>query len=106
MSDEAPSSVAAPPAARDPSEASRLPAERLGAMLESLTELSEDLSVPKNIRRGALAAKSELERRATAVDVRIASAVYRLDELANDPNLPSHARTAIWSIVSRLESLP
>jgi uncharacterized protein len=77
----------------------------LEAMLASLGELAEDLSVPKNVRRGALAAKAELERRGTAADVRIASAVYRLDELANDPNLPTHGRTAIWSLISRLESL-
>jgi uncharacterized protein (UPF0147 family) len=74
-------------------------------MLTSLGELSEDPSLPRNIRRGALAAKEELERRGTAVDLRIAGAVYRLDELANDPNLPTHGRTAIWSIISRLESL-
>jgi uncharacterized protein len=32
--------------------------------------------------------------------------VYMLDDLANDPNLPIHGRTAIWSIISRLESHP
>ncbi len=88
---------AAPPA--------RGPAQDLEPMLASLGELAEDLSVPKNVRRGALAAKAELERRGRAADVRIASAVYALDELANDPNLPTHGRTAIWSLISRLESL-
>ena len=34
-----------------------------------------------------------------------ASAVYVLDDLANDANLPTHGRTAIWSIISSLESL-
>jgi uncharacterized protein len=37
--------------------------------------------------------------------MRVASAVYVLDDLANDPNLPTHGRTAIWSIISGLESL-
>jgi uncharacterized protein (UPF0147 family) len=37
--------------------------------------------------------------------MRIANAVYVLDDLANDPNLPTHGRTAIWSIISSLESL-
>lgn len=78
---------------------------RVLQVVHSLDELSEDASVPRNIRRGALSAKGELAKKGTALDVRIASAVYVLDDLANDPNLPSHGRTAIWSIISSLESI-
>ncbi len=74
-------------------------------ILESLGELAEDASVPRNIRRGAQSAKEQLAKPKTALDVRVASAVYVLDDLANDPNLPSHGRTAIWSLISSLESL-
>jgi uncharacterized protein len=70
-----------------------------------LLELADDSSVPRNVRRGALAAKEQLARLAVPLDVRIAGAVYALDDLANDPNLPTHGRTAIWSIISSLESL-
>ncbi len=77
----------------------------LSPILESLTELVDDGSVPRNIRRGAQAAREELLKPRVALDVRVASAVYRLDDLANDPNLPTHGRTAIWSIISSLESL-
>jgi uncharacterized protein len=65
----------------------------------------EDTSVPRNIRRGAQSAKDELSKPRVALDMRVASAVYVLDDLANDPNLPTHGRTAIWSIISNLESL-
>jgi len=61
--------------------------------------------VPRNIRRGAQSARDELLKAAVALDVRVASAVYVLDDLANDSNLPTHGRTAIWSIISNLESL-
>ena len=71
----------------------------------SLDELADDVSVPRNIRRGAKTAKGELSKAGAALDMRIASAVYVLDDLANDPNLPIHGRTAIWSIISSLESL-
>lgn len=77
----------------------------LGRIVESLSQLADDLSVPRNVRRGAQAAKDELAKPRVAFDVRIASAVYVLDDLANDPNLPTHGRTAIWSIISSLESL-
>jgi uncharacterized protein len=72
---------------------------------QSLAALSEDTSVPRNIRRGAQAARGELLKSNVALDVRVASAIYVLDDLANDSNLPTHGRTAIWSIISSLESL-
>jgi uncharacterized protein (UPF0147 family) len=71
----------------------------------TLTELADDSSVPRNVRRGAQSAKDALGKPRVALDMRIASAVYALDDLANDPNLPTHGRTAIWSIISQLESL-
>jgi uncharacterized protein len=77
----------------------------LTRIVESLSQLADDASVPRNVRRGAQSAKDELAKPRVALDVRIASAVYVLDDLANDPNLPTHGRTAIWSIISSLESL-
>jgi uncharacterized protein (UPF0147 family) len=77
----------------------------LRGILESLGQLGEDGSVPRNVRRGAVSARDELLKARVARDVRIASAVYVLDELANDPNIPTHGRTAIWSIISSLESV-
>jgi uncharacterized protein len=77
----------------------------LAPILESLNELVDDGSVPRNVRRGAQTARDQLNKPKTPLDVRVASAVYTLDDLANDPNLPTHGRTAIWSIISSLESL-
>lgn len=77
----------------------------LKRIVDALTQLADDGLVPRNVRRGAQAAKDALAKPRSALDVRIASAVYVLDDLANDPNLPSHGRTAIWSIISSLESL-
>jgi len=37
--------------------------------------------------------------------VKIASAIYSLDEVANDINMPFHARTDIWNLVKELEKL-
>jgi uncharacterized protein (UPF0147 family) len=76
----------------------------LQRIVESLVQLGDDGSVPRNVRRGAVSARDELTKQRVALDVRIASAVYVLDDLANDPNIPTHGRTAIWSIISHLES--
>jgi hypothetical protein len=73
--------------------------------MEMLTQLAEDPTLPKNVRRGAQGAWEELARETVAVDLRVASAVGILDDLANAVNLPVHGRTSIWSVISRLESL-
>ncbi|MGL6298455.1 MAG: UPF0147 family protein, partial [Methanobacteriaceae archaeon] len=31
--------------------------------------------------------------------------ISMLDEISNDPNIPIHARTLIWEILSKLESI-
>jgi uncharacterized protein len=100
-----------PPAASGSSPATPMPATvgleapAVQRVVESLAELADDSSVPRNIRRGAQSARDALSKPRVALDVRIASAVYVLDDLANDPNIPTHGRTAIWSIISNLESI-
>lgn len=81
------------------------PDERLKQVTEVIDQLIEDTSVPRNIRRGADNAKKLLLNSKEAFDVRVASAVSILDELANDPNIPLHARTLIWNIISGLETI-
>jgi len=93
------------PAAAEPSAPEGAENPTLARVHASLDELADDVSVPRNIRRGAKSAKVELSKPGVALDMRVASAVYLLDDLANDPNLPIHGRTAIWSIISTLESL-
>ncbi|MCG7844519.1 MAG: UPF0147 family protein [Methanomassiliicoccales archaeon] len=67
--------------------------------------MSEDTSVPRNIRRGATEAKSKLNHDGEAMDVRVASSIGKLDDLANDPNIPMHGRTVIYRIISELENV-
>jgi len=78
---------------------------KLKQIMDVLDQLAEDTSVPRNIRRGAADAKALLLKKQDALDVRVASAVNLLDELANDPNIPLHGRTQIWNIISQLETV-
>ena len=77
----------------------------LDQVCDGLDMLNEDVSIPRNIRRGADEVKQLLLHNSDAQDVRVATAISRLDELANDPNIPLHGRTLIWNIMSRLEEL-
>ncbi len=72
---------------------------------DGLDMLNEDNSIPRNIRRGAEEVKTTLLSDNDPLDVRVSNASSRLDELANDPNIPLHGRTLIWNIMSRLEEL-
>lgn len=78
--------------------------EGLKSVIKLLDDLAEDSSIPRNIRRGATDAKETLIKK-ESLDVTVASVISRLDDLLNDPNIPTHGRTAIWSIMSALESL-
>ncbi len=77
--------------------------EKINQIITIMDQLSEDTSVPRNIRRGAQECKDRLRKRSEAMDVRTASVIFKLDEMANDPNIPLHGRTLIWNIISQLE---
>ena len=78
--------------------------DRVKQIVAVLDQLAEDTTVPRNIRRGATDAKAYLMK-SEALDVRVASAIMILDDLANDPNIPLHGRTQIWNLISQLETV-
>ena len=79
--------------------------DKIAQICDGLDMLHEDNSIPRNIRREAEEVKKTLLNNEGPLDVRVATATARLDELANDPNIPLHGRTLIWNIMSRLEEL-
>ncbi len=79
--------------------------QKVAHIRDALWDLQEDVSVPRNIRKGAREVREILQRSDESLDVRVASAISVLDDLVNDPNVPIHGRTAIWNIMSQLESL-
>ncbi len=80
-------------------------ADKLKQIMDVLDQISEDTSVPRNIRRGATDAKARLTKKDEALDLRVTSAIMIMDDLANDPNIPLHGRTLIWNIISQLETV-
>jgi uncharacterized protein (UPF0147 family) len=40
-----------------------------------------------------------------AVAVRINTVISSMDEISNDPNIPTYTRTQVWNIVSIMESM-
>jgi uncharacterized protein len=66
--------------------------------------LLNDTSVPKNVKNAIKEAKDHLSTEEDYV-VRVSSAIYNIDAISNDINLPPQARTSVWSILSMLESI-
>jgi uncharacterized protein (UPF0147 family) len=79
-----------------------------------MTEISEvvglidgllaDPSVPKNIKRALEEAKERLLSD-DELSVKISAAVYSIESVSEDVNMPSHARMQMWSIISALEAM-
>lgn len=70
-----------------------------------LTKIMNDPSIPRNIRRAAMFAIRALNEKGLSPGVRAANAIGILDEVSQDPNMPLHARTLLWSAISILETV-
>lgn len=75
-------------------------------VIQILNSISEDTSVPRNIRRAANEAINAMEdENIESIAIRASNAISVLDEVSQDPNCPLYARTKIWNAVSVLETV-
>ncbi|VVC00394.1 Uncharacterised protein [uncultured archaeon] len=80
------------------------PGEQLNYVKDLMESILEDSSVPRNIRKAIEDAKIKIGQ-SESLSVGITGAIYMLEDISNDINMPSHTRTEIWTIISELESL-
>ena len=78
---------------------------RIRQAIMMLVRITNDTSVPRNIRRACTEAIKSLQDSSLSPGVRAANAIGILDEISQDPNMPIHTRTAIWNIVTLLETV-
>ena len=79
--------------------------EDITDIVDLLAEVSEDRSVPRNIRGAAANAMEILQDDQKEPTIKASEAVALLDEISTDLNMPVHARTKIWNIVGMLEAI-
>ncbi len=72
---------------------------------ELMESILSDTSVPRNIRKAVEEAKNKILDSNEKIDIRVTTSIYLLDDVSNDINMPSHARTEIWQIISELEAI-
>jgi hypothetical protein len=79
--------------------------EFLNNALSTMNQLATNLSTPKNIRKNIGDLIDELKSDKYSVSVRALNTISTLDDITQDPNLPSYVRTSLWQAVSTLESI-
>ena len=78
--------------------------EMIDQIVSLMDTVMNDFSIPKNVRKAVSEAKDKLLGEEELIQ-KASSAVYLLDEVSNDVNMPMHARAQIWSIISALETI-
>ena len=71
----------------------------------TLNQIATNPSTPKNIRKSIADLIEELKSDEYSISVRAANTISLLDDVTQDPNLPSYVRTSLWQAVSTLESI-
>ncbi len=79
--------------------------ETLNAAITTLEEIVSNPSTPKNIKKSITDLIIELKKQEYAVSVRAANAISILDDITQDPNMPSYVRVTLWQAVSALERI-
>ena len=77
----------------------------LNNAMSTLNQIATSPSTPKNIRKNIADIIEELKSDEYSISVRAANTISLLDDVTQDPNLPSYVRTSLWQAVSTLESI-
>ena len=79
--------------------------ESLKEAIKILKQIEEDITISKNIRTKIKLAFIALEEETIDLPIRINKSLQELEELSEDPNIPSYTRTQIWNVASLLETI-
>ncbi len=79
--------------------------DSLDSAINILKQVSINFSTPKAIRKNISDMMNGLVSASYSISVRAANAISELDEITQDPNLPSYIRVTLWQVVSALERI-
>lgn len=77
----------------------------MNELVEELVGILEDTAIPKNIRQKIESAIAALQEEGVEKSIRANKALQELDDLAENPNIPSYIRPQLWNVVSQLETV-
>jgi uncharacterized protein (UPF0147 family) len=77
--------------------------ELINEIKQEIQFLNEDPTIPKNLRDLINNIEKRLKKKCDAVE--ISSIIYELEDITNNNNMPQFCRSALWSLISKLETL-
>jgi len=79
--------------------------ESLDNAIQTLNQIAASHSTPKNFKKTINDLIVDLKSEEYSMSVRAANAISSLDDITQNPNIPSFVRTSLWQAVSVLESI-
>ena len=73
--------------------------------IQTLNQLATSHSTPKNFKKTISDLILDLKSEEYSISVRAANTISSLDDITQNPNIPSFVRTSLWQAVSVLESI-
>ncbi len=79
--------------------------ESMKGAIDTLNQIASSNSTPKTIKKSISDLIADLSKEEYSLSVRAANTISLLDDVTQDPNMPSYVRTQLWQAVSKLESI-
>ncbi|MEE8180270.1 MAG: UPF0147 family protein [Nitrosopumilaceae archaeon] len=79
--------------------------EALKDAIQILEQIAANNATPKTIKKSTIDMVNSLKNDEDSMSVRAANATSMLDDITQDPNMPSFVRVSLWQAVSKLESI-
>ena len=79
--------------------------ESMKEAIDTLNQIVASNSTPKTIKKSITDLIRDLNNEEYSLSVRAANTISLLDDVTQDPNVPSYVRTQLWQAVSKLESI-
>ena len=79
--------------------------EQLDDVKRMLGELREDTSVPRNVRNKIEGIMSDIGNNDCNMDIKVSRLLNELEEISEDPNLPSYIRNEILMGIGLLSEI-
>ncbi len=79
--------------------------EYLQNSINTLNQVAANPSTPRNIRKNIQDLANGLKSEEYSMSVRASNAISLLDDITQDPNVPSYVRVTLWQAVSTLENI-
>ena len=79
--------------------------DTLKEAIDTLDQITANSSAPRTIKKSITDLVTELKSTEYSMSVRAANAISALDDITQDPNMPSYVRVTLWQAVSKLEGI-